>query len=102
MSRRRRADNGQSELGLVEFRPIDAVRSAPENDVVYQPVSGEDPGIFDLARSIKEIGIQEPIVVSTDGFIISGHRRHMAAKIANLAHAQGEILIWRKLVISMI
>jgi ParB-like nuclease domain len=86
MSRRRRADNGQSELGLVEFRLIDAVRPAPENNVVYQPVSGEDPGIFDLARSIKEIGIQEPIVVSTDGFIISGHRRHMAAKIAELVH----------------
>jgi hypothetical protein len=69
----------------VLIRPLDSIRPAPENNHVYQPISREDPGIFELARSIKEIGIQEPIVISTDGYIISGHRRHLAARFAGLA-----------------
>jgi hypothetical protein len=47
-------------------------------------VSPDDPDIKALARSIKAIGLKEPIVVTTDGFILSGHRRHVACRLAGL------------------
>jgi hypothetical protein len=86
VSRRSRADSNQPELDHVQVLPIDSIRPAPENNDVYQPISVADPAIHELAESIKEIGIKEPIIVSTDRFIISGHRRHIAARIAELDH----------------
>jgi hypothetical protein len=74
----------QTELDLVQVRRLDSLRPAPENDDVYQPIAYDDPEILELARSIKEHGIQEPILISHDGFIISGHRRRIAAAIAEL------------------
>ena len=76
MSRSRRADNDQLELDPVQVLPNDSIRPAPENNDVYQPISAADPAIHELAQSIKEIGIREPIIVSTDRFIISGIAEH--------------------------
>jgi hypothetical protein len=47
-------------------------------------VRSDDPGIQDLARSIRRHGLREPIVVTRDGFILSGHRRHAACRLAGL------------------
>src|SRR4029077_19245114 len=57
---------------------------APENDAIYLPIAFDDPGIEELARSIKEHGIQEPLLVSSDGYLISGHRRRTAAILLDL------------------
>jgi hypothetical protein len=38
-----------------------------------------------LAESVRKLGVKEPIVVTLDGFILSGHRRYAAAKLAGLA-----------------
>jgi hypothetical protein len=64
--------------------PIDSIRPAPENDKLYRPVDPHDPSIKSLANSIKKLGIQEPLVVTQDGWILSGHRRHVAARLAGL------------------
>jgi hypothetical protein len=53
---------------------------SPENEKLYRPISVNDPDIIDLAKSIDRLGLQEPIVISSDGFIISGHRRYAACK----------------------
>lgn len=74
----------QSELDLARVLPIESVKPAPENDDVYNAIAWDDPEIIELARSIKEHGIQQPILISRDGFIISGHRRRMAAHISKL------------------
>jgi hypothetical protein len=37
-----------------------------------------------LAESIKRHGIVEPLVISSDGYILSGHRRYFAAQLAGL------------------
>jgi ParB-like chromosome segregation protein Spo0J len=63
---------------------LDSIEPAPENDDVYQPIAWDDPEIHELASSIKEHGIQEPILISRDGCIISGHRRRLAAYLAKL------------------
>jgi hypothetical protein len=67
-----------SEMLLSDLRP------SPENDTLYRPVDPDDPEVQALARSIGEHGLREPIVVSGDGFIISGHRRRVACMLAGL------------------
>ena len=41
-----------------------------------------DDGFQDLLESIKEIGILQPLHVTADGRIVSGHRRWRAARVA--------------------
>jgi hypothetical protein len=81
-------NGSQPELDHVQVRSLASIKPAPENDDVYSPISWDDPEINELAKSIKEHGLQDPIIVSRDGFIISGHRRRMAALLAGLDHVQ--------------
>jgi len=62
---------------------LDQIRPAPENEQLYHRVTTES--VSDLIPSIREHGILEPLVVSEDGFILSGHRRYHAAGIIGLA-----------------
>ena len=64
--------------------PVRDIFPAPENAEIYNAISPDDPGVIALARSIKERGILDPPLVSKDGFIISGHRRRVAAQMAGL------------------
>ena len=63
---------------------ITQIKPAPENDKLYKPVDLNDSQTTTLADSIREFGVKEPIVVTLDGFILSGHRRFAAAKLAGL------------------
>lgn len=56
------------------------------NDKIYSPISfgRPTPGILAMAKDVKERGILEPIVISGDFYIISGHRRYAAAQMAGL------------------
>jgi hypothetical protein len=85
------ADKPQSKVGLVPLLLSDLTPS-PENDGIYRVISPDDPEILHLADSIRERGILEPIVVSRDRYIISGHRRHCAAELAGLEHAMCRVL----------
>ena len=68
----------------IEEVPLDSFWPSPENDQLYRPVNPDDPEIRSLAKSIREKGVLEPIVVTLDDFILSGHRRYAAAKLAGL------------------
>ena len=67
-------------LALVSERKLSEIRPSPENDNIYGAIDPDDPEIIAMAESIRELGVMEPLVVSTDGFILSGHRRYTAAK----------------------
>ncbi|MGY8805893.1 MAG: ParB N-terminal domain-containing protein, partial [bacterium] len=54
------------------------IKPSPENDQLYRPIDLDDPGIVELAGSIMRYGVREPIVVTEDKFILSGHRRYAA------------------------
>ena len=69
--------------GILEKR-IGDIHPAPENDHLYRPIDPNDPEIIALAESIKQYGIREPIVITLDAYIVSGHRRYAAAKLAGL------------------
>jgi hypothetical protein len=63
---------------------ISQIRPAPQNEQVYRPVRLNDPEIRKLAQSIEEHGLQEPLVITRDSFIISGHRRHAACRLIGM------------------
>ena len=60
------------------------LRPCPENDVVYGKQSLDDPDIVELIKSILDKGVMEPIHISADNVIISGHRRRFCALQAGL------------------
>jgi hypothetical protein len=75
---------GQSKARHVSL-PLSEIRPAPENELIYRPVSDGDPEIQRLANSIARYGLREPIVVTKDHYILSGHRRHAACRLVGLA-----------------
>lgn len=68
-----------------------AIEPAWLNDQLYDPVDETEPSFLALVESVREHGILEPIVVSSDGYILSGHRRHAAANYLRLARVQVRI-----------
>lgn len=63
---------------------ISLLKPSPENDKLYRPVNEDDPEVRALARSIKEHGVKEPLVVTLDDYILSGHRRRAACILAGV------------------
>lgn len=62
----------------------DTIRPSSDNDSVYRPPQVDDTNIETLAESMKEVGVLEPIHVTSDGVIISGHRRYCASGVAGI------------------
>lgn len=71
------------ELGHV---PIRTLQPAKINDKIYRPVDEDDPKFLELVESIRAHGLLEPIVITTDRVIISGHRRHAACLRIGMKH----------------
>jgi hypothetical protein len=61
--------------------PIRSIYPSPENDKIYGAIDTKDLDLINLANDIAVNGIREPILVSTDDYIVSGHRRYAAAKL---------------------
>lgn len=70
--------------GHVRIRQLCELKPSPENDELYKPVNRDDPAVIDLADSIRTHGFVGAIVVSLDDYILSGHRRAVAATLAGL------------------
>ena len=85
MVKERKSSITKSETGHDRFLvSVKKIKPSPENDKLYKPVNMNDPQTIALADSIREFGVKEPIVITLDGFILSGHRRFAAAKLAGL------------------
>ena len=82
--RRRKTAAKPSRNGDTEHVSLESIQPSPENDLIYRPVDETDPEFIELAASIREHGILEPLIVTADEYIVSGHRRHAAAKLAGL------------------
>ena len=68
----------------VETVPITSLRPSPLNDMIYKHVRADDMTIRELADSILANGLLTPIQVTRDDVILSGHRRHAAARLAGI------------------
>ena len=58
--------------------PVDSLKPHPQNTYYFDDMSGESWEKF--LQSIKERGIKEPIIITQDNMIVSGHQRIRAAK----------------------
>jgi len=78
-----------SSAGLVERRAIMRelwlLSETPENWTIYHRPDRTDPTFQDLCASIRQSGVNTPLEVSGDGYIISGHRRFIAAQSCGLS-----------------
>jgi hypothetical protein len=81
---KRDPNRNQPKLDHVQVRSLNSIIPAPENENVYRPIAFDDPEIRELAKSIKMSGVLEPLLISRDGFIISGHRRRIGSLLAGL------------------
>lgn len=82
--KRQNHKNGKPGHDPVFHVDLAMIRPSPENDRLYRPVSLDDPGIIELGESVRQFGIREPLVLTLDYFIVSGHRRLAGAKLAGL------------------
>src|SRR5262245_6270134 len=77
-------EHARVSAGATEMVTRPHVRTSFKNDVLYKPVNEKDPEIQALAASIAEYGVREPLVITLDNYILSGHRRYVGAKLAGL------------------
>ena len=59
---------------------------AAENGLLYDHFGIANADDWDLVRSIRKSGIQEPLTISHDQYLLSGHRRLAAAKYLRLPY----------------
>ena len=64
---------------LITFRPIDDLKPYDKNPRL------NDGAVEAVAKSLREFGFRQPIVVDGDDVIIVGHTRWKAAKLLGLA-----------------
>ena len=64
------------EPGDVSTANVDELTPHPKNEDIY----GADGPAGDIAESVRENGVLEPLVIKSDKTIISGHRRWRAAR----------------------
>ena len=64
--------------------PVALVQVAKENDLLYDRFGIANLDDHELTISIRDKGIQEPLTLSEDGVLLSGHRRFAAAKYLGL------------------
>ena len=63
----------------IELRPLDQIKPYPGNP------RNNDDAVDAVAKSLKEYGFRQPIVVDAEGVIIVGHTRYKAAVKLGLA-----------------
>jgi hypothetical protein len=56
---------------------VSSLKPSPENRDLYRHVD-DDPDVDALEASIKKNGLHTPLTVTSDNYIVSGHRRHAA------------------------
>ena len=66
--------------------PINLLKTCPINSEIYR-----DSDVGDLVNSIGEVGLLQPIVVTTDNIIISGHRIFKAIQSLGWAEVECEV-----------
>ncbi len=93
------ADSESSEshhAGILEI-PIEKCFPSPENDKLYKPIDPTSADIAELAKSIAADGVLEPIVITLDHIVLSGHRRLAASIRAGLKTIPCRMInVWRR------
>lgn len=65
---------------------LDSLTPASINGSIYKPLDPDGERVQSLAKKIKLEGLLQPLHVTTDNVIVSGHTRAAACKVAGLTH----------------
>ena len=68
----------------IQFVDVDRLTPSPENSTIYRAVDTAEHSTQALAISMRDNGVREPLVVTRDHYVVSGHRRLAAAKLAGI------------------
>jgi hypothetical protein len=83
-SKWRRNDVRKSEFlrrYAVKLVAIERIKPSPENEEIYGPIDFHtDPALQSTIDSIERRGLEEPIILTVDYYILSGHRRFVAVQ----------------------
>jgi hypothetical protein len=74
---------------------VSSIRPSQENEKLYRSVS-DDPEIPALGESIRRHGLREPLVITADNFVVSGHRRLAALQRIGQVFCQCRVLSIRR------
>ena len=58
----------------VQFVPIGSIKPSPENNDIYGEIEHDDD-MDNLIGSIRENGLEQPLLITQDNYVLSGHRR---------------------------
>ena len=80
-AKRHTADADVPAEGAHEFRivrkRVASLKPSPENEQLYRRVA-DDPDLPNLVKSIQAKGLLQPLIVTADSYLVSGHCRHAA------------------------
>jgi len=71
---------------------ISDLKESGKNELIYRPVNPDDPEIISLAKAIKKSRWVSPLIITKDGYIISGHRRKLACSLLGKKSVPCEVL----------
>ena len=77
-SRKAKRDQADTKPYRAMRKRLSSLKPSPENLLLYSQIEENDPEIIKLADSISRHGLHEPLIVTADNFIVSGHRRYVA------------------------
>ena len=66
--------------------PTDQLQTCPINSEIYR-----ESDVQDLVNSISEVGLLQPLVVTPDRTIISGHRRYSTIRSLGWTEVECEV-----------
>ncbi|MEX1223414.1 MAG: ParB N-terminal domain-containing protein, partial [Pirellulales bacterium] len=69
-----------TDAAKITRKRVSSLKPSPENQKLYKAIDANSPEIVELAESIRRNGLQQPLVVTRDGWIVSGHQRYAALK----------------------
>jgi hypothetical protein len=86
-------DSEKLDLSRIRMVPLRDIRPHPLNEKIYNSIRPGDPDIQHLAESMKQHGffLAEALVLTSDFYLLSGHRRRVAAGVAGLKEVPGHI-----------
>jgi hypothetical protein len=90
-SRSKKSDKSHFSV-LVSELPLTDITVASENDLLYDRFGIDNSDDNDLAVSIRDNGIQEPLTISQDHVLLSGHRRFAAARYLGMKTVPARML----------
>jgi ParB-like chromosome segregation protein Spo0J len=75
------SERGKGAHQMLATAKTKSLKPHPKNEAIY----GREPDLpADFLNSVKRLGVLQPLVVKSDGTIISGHRRFAAAKVLEI------------------